>query len=75
MSPYIDDNKRFFEWEMSIMSKYAIPYRVEVPTGKVRITEGRLRHTIDNNIEFLKGFDLDRLLHMARWVHLFQHLL
>ena len=66
MSPYIDDNKRFFEWEMSIMSKYAIPYRVEVPTGKVRITEGRLRHTIDNNIEFLKGFDLDRLLYWFR---------
>ncbi len=48
------------------MSKYAIPYQVQVPTSNVQITGGRLRQAIENNIEFLKGFNLDRLLYWYR---------
>ena len=48
------------------MSKYSIQYRADVPTGGVRLTGGRLKKSFDDNIAFLKGFDLDRILYWYR---------
>ena len=48
------------------MSKYSIQYRSDVPTGGVRLTGGRLKKSFDDNIAFLKGFDLDRILYWYR---------
>ena len=48
------------------MSKYSVAYKADVPTGGVRLTGGRLKKSFDNNIAFLKGFDLDRMLYWYR---------
>lgn len=48
------------------MSKYAVPYRLEKPMGGVRLTGGAFKRAFDNNIGFLKGFDLDRMLYWYR---------
>ena len=48
------------------MEKYAVPYKVQVPMGNVRLTDGRLKKAFENNIEFLKGFDVDRMLYWYR---------
>lgn len=48
------------------MAKYAVPYRVEVPTSGVHLTGGRLKAAFDNNLRFLKDFDLDRILYWYR---------
>ena len=34
------------------MGKYAVPYKVQVPMGNVRLTDGRLKKAFENNIEF-----------------------
>lgn len=46
--------------------KYAIPYRLKVPMGGVCLTGGCLGRIFENNIGFLKGFDLDRMLYWYR---------
>lgn len=48
------------------MEKFKIPYKVDVPTGSVKLTGGRLKKAFENNIEFLKGFDVDRMLYWYR---------
>jgi len=48
------------------MEKYAVPYKLQVPMGGVRLTDGRLKKAFDNNAEFLKGFDVDRMLYWYR---------
>jgi len=48
------------------MEKYAVPYKLEVPISGVRLTEGRYQRAFENNIRFLKGFDLDRMLYWYR---------
>ncbi len=48
------------------MEKYAVPYKVQVPTANVKITEGRLYKAIENNKDFLKKFEVDRLLYWFR---------
>ncbi len=49
-----------------MLNKYAVPYQVDVPTGNVRLTGGRLRSSFEHNIAFLKDFDLDRILYWYR---------
>lgn len=46
--------------------KYAIPYELKAPVGGVVLTGGRFKKAFDNNIGFLKGFDLDRMLYWYR---------
>ena len=48
------------------MAKYSVEYKANVPVGGVRLTGGRLKQSFDNNIAFLKGFDLDRMLYWYR---------
>ena len=48
------------------MPKYSVEYKADVPVGGVRLTGGRLKKSFDNNIAFLKGFDLDRMLYWYR---------
>ena len=48
------------------MGKYKVAYRADVPVGGVRLTGGRLKQAFDNNIAFLKGFDIDRMLYWYR---------
>jgi hypothetical protein len=48
------------------MSKYAVPYRLEKPMGGVRLTGGAFMRAFQDNIGFLKGFDLDRMLYWYR---------
>ena len=48
------------------MSKYAVAYQLQVPSGGVTLTEGRFRKAFDNNIAYLKKFDLDRMLYWYR---------
>ena len=48
------------------MAKYAVPYQLQVPMGGVRLTGGRFRDVFENNIRFLKGFDMDRMLYWYR---------
>ena len=40
-------------------NKYAIVYRLQVPMGGVRLTGGRVGKMFENNIVFLKGFELE----------------
>ena len=47
-------------------SKYAVSYALSVPMGGVRLTGGRLGKMFENNISFLKGFDVDRMLYWYR---------
>ncbi|MDY3279691.1 MAG: glycoside hydrolase family 127 protein [Eubacteriales bacterium] len=48
------------------MAKYAVDYRLKVPMGGVQLTEGRLKNAFDNNIAFLKDFDVNRMLYWYR---------
>ncbi len=48
------------------MAKYKVPYQLQVPMGGVRLTGGRFRDVFENNIRFLKGFDVDRMLYWYR---------
>lgn len=48
------------------MEKYAVPYKLQVPTGNVKLTGGRLKRSFDNNIQFLKDFDVNRILYWYR---------
>ena len=48
------------------MKKYAVDYQLQVPMGQVKLTGGRLQRAFQNNISFLKGFDLDRILYWFR---------
>lgn len=48
------------------MDKYRVPYRLEAPMGGVRLTGGRFLTVFENNIRFLKDFDLDRMLYWYR---------
>ena len=47
-------------------NKYAVPYKLNAPMSGVRLTGGRLGKMFSNNIEFLKGFDIDRMLYWYR---------
>lgn len=46
--------------------KYRVPYRLSVPMGGVKLEGGRLGRAFANNLGFLKGFDLDRMLYWYR---------
>lgn len=48
------------------MSKYKVEYRLQTPTGGVKLTGGRLARSFENNLSFLKGFDRDRMLYWYR---------
>ena len=48
------------------MPKYAVEYKLNVPTGGVKLTGGRFKKAFDNNISYLKKFDLDRILYWFR---------
>ena len=48
------------------MNKYQAPYSLKAPMGGVRLTEGRFKTVFENNIRFLKGFDVDRILYWYR---------
>ena len=48
------------------MKKYAVEYKLQVPMGGVRLTGGRFQRVFENNVAFLKGFDLDRMLYWYR---------
>lgn len=48
------------------MSKYAVEYKLQVPMGKVRLKGGRFYRAFQNNLSFLKGFDVDRMLYWFR---------
>ena len=48
------------------MKKYAVEYQLQVPMGHVKLTGGRFRRAFENNISFLKDFDLDRMLYWFR---------
>lgn len=45
---------------------YQIPDKVHIPYNGVKLTGGRLKTLWDNNISFLKRFDLDRMLYWYR---------
>ena len=48
------------------MEKYRVPYRLQVPMGGVRLTGGRYKRVFENNVRFLKDFDVDRMLYWYR---------
>lgn len=48
------------------MGKYAVEYKLQAPMGGVRLTGGRLKRAFENNLSFLRGFDLDRMLYWFR---------
>ena len=48
------------------MSKYQVDYALKVPMGGVRLTGGRFAKAFENNVAFLKKFDLDRILYWFR---------
>jgi len=48
------------------MEKHAVLYKLQVPQSKVKLTGGRFARAFENNIAFLKGFDLDRILYWFR---------
>ena len=48
------------------MPKYAVEYKLQSPTGGVKLTGGRFKKAFDNNISYLKKFDLDRILYWFR---------
>ncbi len=45
--------------------KYAVEYALKAPMGGVKLTGGRLKKAFDNNVSFLKGFDVDRMLYWS----------
>jgi len=46
--------------------KHAIPFKASAPTSGVKLTGGRFKKAFENNIRFLKGFNLDRILYYYR---------
>lgn len=46
--------------------KYQVPFVASAPVSGVRLTGGRLKKAFENNLRFLKGFDLDRILYYYR---------
>ena len=48
------------------MEKYRAPYRLQAPMGGVRLTGGRYKRVFENNVRFLKDFDVDRMLYWYR---------
>lgn len=48
------------------MKKYAVEYKLQVPMGGVRLTGAVFSCVFENNVAFLKGFDLDRMLYWYR---------
>ena len=48
------------------MEKYRIHYCLQAPNGGVTLTGGRFKKAFDNNVSFLKKFDLDRILYWFR---------
>ena len=46
--------------------KYAVPYAASAPMGGVTLRGGRLGKAFENNIAFLKGFELDRMMYYYR---------
>ena len=48
------------------MGKYAVEYRINKPMGGVRLTGGALKDAFENNVNFLKKFDMDRMLYWYR---------
>ena len=46
--------------------KYSVHYKLKAPIGGVELTDGRFKKAFDNNIGFLKGFDVDRILYWYR---------
>ena len=49
-----------------INSRLKIKNRIQTPFGGVRFTGGRLKTAFDNQISFLKRFDLDRMMYWYR---------
>lgn len=52
--------------EYTVSKNQIIPDKVQIPRGGVTLTGGRLKTLWDNNISFLKRFDLDRMLYWYR---------
>ena len=48
------------------MGKYAVEYRINKPMGGVQLTGGALKDAFENNVNFLKKFDMDRMLYWYR---------
>lgn len=48
------------------MNETRINYSLKVPVGGVQLTGGRFMKAFDNNIAFLRKFDLDRILYWFR---------
>lgn len=48
------------------VEKYKVPYRLQAPMDGVRLTGGRYKKVFDNNVRFLKDFDVDRILYWYR---------
>ncbi|MBQ4088410.1 MAG: glycoside hydrolase family 127 protein [Clostridia bacterium] len=48
------------------MAKYAVEYKLNKPMGGVKLTGGVLKTAFDNNVNFLKDFDMDRMLYWYR---------
>ena len=46
--------------------KLAVPYALSAPSRGVRLTGGRFGRAFENNLEFLRGFDPDRMLYWFR---------
>ncbi|MHC1695237.1 MAG: beta-L-arabinofuranosidase domain-containing protein [Eubacteriales bacterium] len=50
----------------NLSRKLCVPNKVEPLYGGVELTGGRMKSAFDNNISFLKRFDLDRMLYWFR---------
>ena len=48
------------------MGKYAVEYRINKPMGGVQLAGGALKDAFENNVSFLKKFDMDRMLYWYR---------
>ena len=48
------------------MGKYSVEYRINKPMGGVQLTGGALKDAFENNVNFLKKFDMDRMLYWYR---------
>lgn len=48
------------------MKKYAVEYALQAPMGGVKLTGGRFQKAFENNLSFLRQFDLDRILYWFR---------
>ncbi len=47
-------------------NKFKVSFAAHAPTQGVKLTGGRFKKAFEDNIRFLKGFDLDRLLYYYR---------